>query len=478
MPLRLIVGPANAGKVALLLDRYLAAADRDPYLIVPTRSDVGRVERDLVARADALFGGWIGTFDDLFELLARDGAEARPVLGDAQRSLALRRAVGRAPLDRLARSARFSGFADALGQALAEVGAALLDGRELDGELAGLHGAYAEELDRLGRWDRDVLRSRAVERVASDLAAWRGAPVFAYGFEDLTAAEWTLIEALAARAEVTVSLPYEPGRPAFDALERTAADLSALADGRIEELPPRNALFAHPAIAHVERGLFSERPPEHAPPLDGAVRFLEGAGARGTLELLGDEILALVRGGTAPERIGVVVPSLERYRAPLDTAFATLGIPYGLEGDLRLAQTPFGHALLSLLRFAWREGGRRDLYAFLRSPYSGLARSHVDFLEGRLRGRAIERPERVEQVTLELRGRRSRRSTRSAARPRRSPASPPSRSPCRRPPTASSSRRRRRGRGSTCGRSRRCGACSPSSRNGRGSRAPLSRATT
>src|SRR5579883_2359136 len=122
MPLRLIVGPANAGKVALLLDRFLAAADRDPYLIVPIRSDVERVEQDLVARAGALFGGRIGTFDDLFALLAGDVAGARPPLREAQRALALRRAVAAARLDRLARSARFPGFADALGRALAEVG--------------------------------------------------------------------------------------------------------------------------------------------------------------------------------------------------------------------------------------------------------------------------------------------------------------------------------------------------------------------
>ena len=30
MPLRLIAGPANAGKVELLLDRYLAALEREP----------------------------------------------------------------------------------------------------------------------------------------------------------------------------------------------------------------------------------------------------------------------------------------------------------------------------------------------------------------------------------------------------------------------------------------------------------------
>ena len=70
MGLSLIVGPANAGKVELLLERYLTVLDREPVLIVPNRSDVDRVERDLVSRCGALLGGTIGTFDDLFRRLA------------------------------------------------------------------------------------------------------------------------------------------------------------------------------------------------------------------------------------------------------------------------------------------------------------------------------------------------------------------------------------------------------------------------
>ena len=48
MPLSLLAGPANAGKVALLLERYLDALDSDPILIVPNRPDVDRAERELL----------------------------------------------------------------------------------------------------------------------------------------------------------------------------------------------------------------------------------------------------------------------------------------------------------------------------------------------------------------------------------------------------------------------------------------------
>jgi len=402
--LTLITGPANAGKVALLLRRYLDALPREPFLIVPNRPDVDRAERDLIDLQPALLGGTVGTFDDLFQRIARGGGAPRRVVSDVQRALLARRAVSvaRAGMNGFGRSARFAGFADALLTCIAELESGLLDPTDVEGDLASLYAAYRAELDRLELWDRDLMRRAAAQRLASDLEAWNGEPVFAYGFEDLTGAEWALVEALAGRAEVTVSIPYEPGRAAFASLSRTIDDLARLADGRIEQLPPRFGDVAEPAIAHLERALFNDVQSD-APPIDGAIRFFEGAGARGALELVAEELLALVRGGTAPEQIAVVCPSVERWQAPLETAFATLGIPYAIEGRLRLDRTPFGQALVSLLRFAWLGGGRRDLYAFLRSPYSGFSRTNVDFLEGRLRGRAVEAGERVEEETIRLR---------------------------------------------------------------------------
>jgi PD-(D/E)XK nuclease superfamily len=404
MPLALLVGPANAGKVARLLDRYLEVLDREPVLVVPNRFEREQVERELLARAPALLGGSIGTFDDLFESIARSNGGHRPVATDAQRALVVRRAVAATELADLETSARSAGFADGLAAVISELEAGLLEPDELDGDLARLYGAYARELDGLGLWDRDRERRHAVGRVEGDLAAWDGRPVLAYGFEDLTAAQWALLVALAGRADVTVSLPYEPGRPAFASLETTATDLARLADARVEELPPASHELAHPALARLERALFSETRPGPAPRLEGAIRFLEGAGGRGALELVADEVLTLLRAGTAAERIGIVCPALERSRASLETALTTLGVPHSFEGRVRLGQTAFGHALLAALRFLWHEPERRLLFAYLRSPYSGLARGHVDYLEGRLRGLGVRT--NVEERLVELRGQR------------------------------------------------------------------------
>jgi ATP-dependent helicase/DNAse subunit B len=390
MGLALVVGPAKAGKIARLLEGYLEVIEHDPVLIVPGGADVERIERDLLARTGALLAGSIGTFDDVFRELALADPSAKPVASDAQRALVARRALARTPLNGLGRSSRFAGFADSLLSVLAELESGLLDPAQLDGDLAVLYASYRAELDRLGLWDRDLLRRRAVERLRSELEAWDGRPVFAYGFEDLTGVEWGLLEALTARAEVTVSLPYEPGRAAFASLRRTQEDLASLAGGSIEDLPARSAEYGHDALAHLERHLFADTPPG-GPVLDGAVRFFEGAGARGSLELVAEDVRELADGGVPLDEIALVVPSVERWRAPLETVLGTLGIPFAIEGRVRLGQTAFGQALLSLLRFEWQLGGRRELYAFLRSPYSGFIRSNVDFLEGRLRGAAQRR---------------------------------------------------------------------------------------
>jgi ATP-dependent helicase/DNAse subunit B len=400
--LSLIAGPANAGKVGRLLDRYVAALDREPVLIVPNRSDVDAVARALLERQPALLAGTIGTFDDVFERIAYAGDDARPLVSNTQRTLLARRAVEQVPLNGLAASARSAGFVDELLRTVAELESSMVDPEQLDGDLRALYASYRTELDRLGLWDRDLLRRTAAERLRSDFDAWHGEPVFAYGFEDLTGAQWALLEALAARAEVTVSIPYEPGRPAFASLQRTAEDLQRLSGARIDELSPQGA--AHPALVHLERTLFEDAPAEPVP-IDGAVRFFEGAGARGALELVGEELLSLLRGGLPSERIGIVCPNVERVRASLETALGTLGIPYSVDGEVRVAQTPFGHALASLLRFAWLGGQRRELFTFLRSPFSGVERRAVDFVEGRLRGRAVQAPERVVEEGERLHGR-------------------------------------------------------------------------
>ena len=76
-----------------------------------------------------------------------------------------------------------------------------------------------------------------------------------------------------------------------------------------------------------------------------------------------------------------------------------------MERSTTVGRTAFGFALDHLMRFAWdSDAVRRDLFSFLRSPWSGLPRRRVDFVEGRLRGRAINEAPAVEASVTELLG--------------------------------------------------------------------------
>ena len=402
MGLSLIAGPANAGKVALLLERYLAVLDRGPILIVPNRSDVERVERDLLARSGALLGGSIGTFDDVFGQIVRGDGDARPVMPDAQRSLLVRRIVGHAALNGLGRSARFAGFADSLATTFAELESGLLEPEALEGDLGRLFAAYRAELVRLGRWDRDALRRHAVARLAVGL---RGVARRARVRLRLRGPDRRRVGAAPRARRAHRSHRFAAVRAGPDGVRVAPADdgRPERAGGRADRGAAAGLVHRGPALAHLERKLFVDDIGE-PPPAGGAVRFFEGAGTRATLELVGQEVLSLIRGGTAPEQIAIVCPALERWRAPLETGLGALGVPVAVAAWSRLPQTPFGRALLGLLRFVWLGGGRRELYGFLRTPYSGVPRAKADFLEGRLRGRAINAHDRVEAETLALHG--------------------------------------------------------------------------
>jgi len=92
VPLTLLAGPANSGKVATLLDRYLAAIQDDPILIVPNRPDVDRIEREhgrVVITKHGRAAAVILSVEDLESLEETlDVMDSEALLADIRESLA------------------------------------------------------------------------------------------------------------------------------------------------------------------------------------------------------------------------------------------------------------------------------------------------------------------------------------------------------------------------------------------------------
>src|SRR5918996_6263139 len=146
MALRLIVGPPNSGRAGEVRRRFAELIARDPVLVVPTRDDAERFERELCEVAGAVIGGSVRTFPWLFEDIARaTGAERAAKLTPAQRLALVRSAVREADLRILRASAATPGFAPAAERLIGELQAAGLDPATLEAR-AGADGAWEAEL--------------------------------------------------------------------------------------------------------------------------------------------------------------------------------------------------------------------------------------------------------------------------------------------------------------------------------------------
>jgi ATP-dependent helicase/DNAse subunit B len=408
MPLTLVTGPANSAKAQRLLEGYRANVGRGALLVVPTAADVDHYERE-VAAGGAVFGGRVVRWEGLFrEIARRAGLEAR-VLGGLAREALVHEAIARAALRALEPSAEGEGFAGAAGRLVADLQRAMVEPERLARSLlawagadrrrraharetAAIYGEYRRALERAQVLDADGFAWQALDRLRAAPARWGGTPVFLYGFDDLTPVQLDAVETLArvVGAPVTASLSYEAGRVAFDARAATVEALKPLA-ARHEVLPARRrhyAVSARGALHHLERSLF-EPGAERVDP-GGAVRLLEAGGERGEVELVAAEVLELMRSGTPPQEIAVVLRSPGRRLALVEEVFGAYGVPLAAEHSVPLRRTALGRGWLALVRCALAaEAGADDLVAYLRTPGRIGRAAAVDALEAAARQRGV-----------------------------------------------------------------------------------------
>src|SRR4051812_17550912 len=412
MPLVLVTGPANAAKAGAVFARLRAALPRGPLLVVPRAADVEHYQRELAA-GGLVFGIEVATFGRLMRTIARAaGVPGRPV-GRVARERVVRAAIGDVHLRVLARSAAAPGFAAAAGALFAELQRTLVTparftqalrawvaeggGRGAYAEeLAALYSAYRRRLEALERHDEDGFAWAALDALRAAPARWGGRPVFLYGFDELSRVQLDAVETLARDCDVCVALPYEPGRVAFAGRAATVELLRPLAAEHVA-LDDRSEHYAdssRAALHHLERNLFEPVAERRDP--DGAVRLLEAGGERAEAELVGAEILELMRVGVAPADIAVLVRGSDAARL-VEQVLVGYGLPVAHERRSPLARTRLGAGLLAFARAALPGGRAQDLVTWLRTPGRLPSPEAADALDaaGRKRGGEAARTARA-----------------------------------------------------------------------------------
>ena len=385
MPLTLVTGPANSAKAGAVLGPLRDRLEEDPILVVPAFEDVEHSQREL-AHGGAIFGARVLRSGQLFEMIAARAGLTASVASDLQRGLIVQEAVAMANLEVLAESAARPGFARAAAAFVEDLERSMIEPARftqalrawtVDGrrrryaeELAEIYRRYRAGLDAAGLMDEALFCWRALDALRAAPASWEATPVFVYGFDDFTPLELDALEVLSrhAGAQVTVSLPYEPGREAFRATATIREELAALAD-RVEHLEPTSDNYApasRAALHALERGLFERAGPGVAP--GAAVRLHAAGGERAEIELCGGEVLGLLREGTPPGEVAVVLRDPAGYASTIEQVFGAYGIPYSIDRSIALAHTSLGKGLLAVLRCACLDGTAEDLLCYLRTP--------------------------------------------------------------------------------------------------------------
>jgi ATP-dependent helicase/DNAse subunit B len=379
--------------------------------VVPTLDDVERFEEELTGDGDVVIGATVGTFGELFGLVARaTDAPAGPAISRTQRLRLAREAASRARLRILAASSRRPGFAAALEELVSELQAACVDPVALQEraaeagayelEIASLYECFLEVRAELGLHDDHSLAAAATAALRERRDAWRARRVFLYGFDDLTLEQLELVRELAASTDVTVALPWEDRESLTLARGALFAQLRDFEGTSIEWLEVEPRFTQSSTLFEVERR-FGELDGGEPIDNDGGVALLASAGELAEVEAVGAEVARLLHDGVPAGEIAIVLRD-PRSGGPLyRRVLSRFDIPVAVQADLAASRTATGAGLIALLRAAVGGGGASDLLAYLRTP-SVASPSMVDWFERRLlRGRlrttdealAVWRPE-------------------------------------------------------------------------------------
>lgn len=223
---------------------------------------------------------------------------------------------------------------------------------------------------------------------ASDLL--RGASVWVYGFELISATLARVIIAMAGSAEqVTVTLAleddesapdhhiFEPARRSLDSLSRAAREAGLIPSW--EFAPPLPSGLPGD-IAALERELYGYSPtPSLGRPKAVRLAALKNPMDEALFAASLTRRLVMSRGWRWRD-IAVGLRSTEEYAEPLERAFSLYNVPLFLESSRPASRHPAAKYMLGALRFISKGLTAADAEALMRTGYSGLDDDECDIL--------------------------------------------------------------------------------------------------
>ncbi len=373
MPLTLILGPANSAKAGVVLDAYRGTVRRGALLVVPSSADAAHYDRELTADGTAL--GRALTFPRLIDEIARRADYQARKLTALQRELVVARACAGQQFKTIAESAGSPGFTAAAGRLLAELRGVAVEAPRFAAavrqwaanapgtepgyadDLATLYLSYTRGVQRTGLVDEQQYAWGALDALRARPDRWGAAPVYFYGFDDLSAVQLDAVRTLSAvvGAQVTVSLTFEQDREALKGRAGVAAELREMAS-EVKDLEALDDHYEHAsraALHHLERGLFE--PDQPRLPTDGAVRLIEAGGALAEAEQVAAEVVSALRNGVPADEIVVIARSLHLSGQLLERTLRRYGVAVQSRRVLLAAHTRLGGAVLTLARLALTE---------------------------------------------------------------------------------------------------------------------------
>jgi ATP-dependent helicase/nuclease subunit B len=371
----LITGPAGSGKTAhclrLCRDRLNTAKPHRIVCLVPGGEAVRVMEKNLLSRSAS--PGLLGSVSaDFVSLAARILNEARCYpssrIGILERKYLLLRITRNTPLAGFEAVKGYDGFAEVLGNFIAELKRAMIPPEEFlrvclkaekqhggishqkVSELHAVYNAYHEVLQERNAYDGDGLQWMAAEVLDRDPALLSSVELLlADGFATYTPVEIRILSLLLRRvAESHITLCYESGRPeVFGFVEETYNILKKLCSEK--EIVLSGNHRAAGGLLHLERNLFSEE--EKQLPSTPPVSIKPCFDALDEAETVAREIQRIrEEEGLEYGDFAVILRDVGDYSRFISEVFSARRIPFFLSASTQLAEQPFVRGVLSALR--------------------------------------------------------------------------------------------------------------------------------